>query len=146
MNYVAIMILFLMQAYQPPSGPPPRTSSGKVDFSGVWARPCVPDMTQDAANQKGAADLPFTPWGESEWKNYDAANGDYTGACLPFGMTRSVNSPGPIQIMQNDTYVALMFETNNWLKSLLQTIDEVRLHRFTRLWHGPEGHVRFGNN
>jgi len=114
MNYVAIMILFLIQAYQPPSGPPPKTSSGKVDFSGVWARPFVPDMTQDTANQKGTADLPFTLWGESEWKKYDAGNGDYTGACLPFGMTRSINSPGPIQIMQNDTYIAFMFETNNW--------------------------------
>ena len=25
-------------------------------------------------------------------------NGDYTGACLPFGMTRSVNTPEPMQI------------------------------------------------
>jgi hypothetical protein len=59
-------------------------SSGKVDFSGVWQKPYVPDMTKDGTNQKGMPELPFTPWGEADWKKYDAADGDYTGACLPF--------------------------------------------------------------
>ena len=27
------------QNYTPPSGPAPRTPSGKVDFSGVWEKP-----------------------------------------------------------------------------------------------------------
>src|SRR2546422_264563 len=79
--------------FQPPVGPTPRTHSGKVDFSGVWQKAYVPDMTKDGKDQKGTAILPFTPWGEAEWKKYDAANGDYTGACLPFGMTRSVTTP-----------------------------------------------------
>ena len=61
-------------------------------------------MTKDGKDQKGVADLPFTPWGEAEWKKYDAADGDYTGACLPFGMTRSINTPEPMQIMQSDKY------------------------------------------
>jgi len=100
--------------YQPPSGPTPRTAAGKVDFSGVWAKPYVPDMTKDGKDQKGMAVLPFTPWGEAEWKKYDAAEGDYTGACLPFGMTRSVNTPEPMQILQNDKYFGFLFEQNSW--------------------------------
>ena len=60
------------------------------------------------------ADLPFTPWGEAEWKSYDAAEGDYTGACLPFGMTRSMNTPEPMQFMQSDTYLSFLFEQNSW--------------------------------
>jgi hypothetical protein len=100
--------------YQPPSGPTPRTAKGKVDFSGVWEKPYVPDMTKDGRNQKGFPDLPFTPWGEHEWKTYDAAEGDYTGACLPFGMTRSMNTPEPMQLMQSDTYLAFLFEQNSW--------------------------------
>ena len=100
--------------YQPPSGPTPRTHSGKVDFGGLWEKPYVPDMTKDGRNQKGMPELPFTPWGEHEWKIYDAAEGDYTGACLPFGMTRAMNTPEPMQIIQNDKYLAFLFEQNSW--------------------------------
>lgn len=94
--------------------PTPRLSNGKPDLSGVWERPYVPDMTATGRNQRGHAELPFTPAGLADWKGYDAANGDYTGSCMPFGMTRSFNSPYPIQIMQNDTYVAMLFEQNTW--------------------------------
>jgi hypothetical protein len=102
------------QDYRLPAGPTPRTPSGKVDFSGVWEKPYVPDMSQDGKGQKGHADLPFTAWGEAEWKAYDAANGDYTGACLPFGMTRSMNTPEPMQFMQSDSYLSFLFEQNSW--------------------------------
>src|SRR5579864_1574821 len=72
------------RAFQPPAGPTPHLASGHVDFSGVWSKPYVPDMTKDGTDQKGMAVLPFTPWGDAEWKKYDAAEGDYTGSCLPF--------------------------------------------------------------
>ena len=117
---VTLMILVLVplgaqeQAPTPPSGPAPRLANGRIDLSGVWQKPYVPDMTKDGPNQKGTATLPFTPWGDAEWKAYDAANGDYTGACLPFGMTRAFNTPEPMQIVQNDKYVALLFEQNSW--------------------------------
>jgi hypothetical protein len=102
------------QDYKPPTGPAPRTASGKVDFSGVWEKPYVPDMTKDGKGQQGVGDLPFTPWGEAEWKKYDAADGDYTGACLPFGMTRSMNTPEPMQFLQSDKYLGFLFEQNSW--------------------------------
>jgi hypothetical protein len=100
--------------FKPPEGPAPRLPSGKVDFSGVWQKPYVPDMSKDGKDQKGYPELPFTPWGETEWKSYDAAEGDYTGSCLPFGMTRSVNTPEPMQIMQSDKYFTFLFEQNSW--------------------------------
>jgi hypothetical protein len=102
------------QDYRPPAGPAPRTASGKVDFSGVWQKPYVPDLTKESKEFTGVPDLPFTPWGAAEWKNYDAAEGDYTGACLPFGMTRAINTPEPMQIMQSDAYLAFLFEQNSW--------------------------------
>jgi hypothetical protein len=100
--------------YRPPAGPTPRTSAGKVDFSGVWQKPYAPDLTKNGKDFNGVAELPFTPWGAAEWKKYDAADGDYTGACLPFGMTRSINTPEPMQIMQSDKYFAFLFEQNSW--------------------------------
>ena len=45
---------------------------------------------------RGIGDLPFTPWGQTEWKNYDVAKFDYTGHCLPAGLTREMNTPMPI--------------------------------------------------
>ena len=101
------------RAFQPPAGPTPHLASGHVDFSGVWSKPYVPDMTKDGTDQKGMAVLPFTPWGDAEWKKYDAAEGDYTGSCLPFGMTRSVNTPEPMQIVQTEKYFTFLFEQNS---------------------------------
>ena len=114
MNAIATFAFIFLQVFQPPAGPTPRTPSGKVDLSGLWAKPYVPDMTKDGPGQKGMAALPFTAWGETEWKNYDAAQGDNTGACLPFGMTRAINTPEPMQIIQSDTYLAFLFEQNSW--------------------------------
>jgi hypothetical protein len=101
----------------PPStagGPVPRAADGKPDLSGLWQRPYVPDMSKNGKGQTGTPDLPFTEAGMKTWKSYDAANGDYTGACLPFGLMRSMNSPDPIQIMQNSGYVSLLYEQNTW--------------------------------
>src|SRR5260370_30887127 len=96
------------------TGRAPRTADGKPELSGVWERPYVPDMTKNGRGQQGAAQLPFTTWGANDWKSYDPANGDYTGSCLPFGLTRSMNSPHPMQIMQNAKYWALLYEQNTW--------------------------------
>jgi hypothetical protein len=98
-------------AAQPPA---PRLANGKPDLNGAWQRPYVPDMTRNGRDQKGEAELPFTPAGLADWSSYDAANGDYTGSCFPFGLMRSVNAPYPLQILQTDNYVGLLFETNTW--------------------------------
>ena len=106
-------------AQRGPTAPPvpaaaPRMSSGKPDLSGVWEWPYVPDMTRSARNQKGYPDPPFTAAGLADWKSYDAANGDYTGSCMPYGLNRSFNAPYPMQIVQTDKSVTLLFELNNW--------------------------------
>jgi hypothetical protein len=97
-----------------PAAPAPRTPDGKPDLSGLWQRPYVPDMSKSTKGQEGMPELPFTEAGLKAWKSYDAAQGDYTGSCLPFGLMRSMNSPDPIQIMQSPTYVALLYEQNTW--------------------------------
>jgi hypothetical protein len=117
--------------------PVPRRADGKPDLTGVWMPPYVPDMTLNRRDQRGyaeppfspddtpqarqarydkgsKAELPFTPSGLKDWAEYDAASGDYTGSCFPFGLQRSVNAPYPFQIMQDERHVALMFEINTW--------------------------------
>jgi hypothetical protein len=93
----------------------PRLPDGKPNLQGVWDHPYVPDMSKDGKDQKGAGELPYTQWGADNFKHYNPADFDYTGHCLPFGLMRSINVGGyPIQIMQNDDYVALLFEQNTW--------------------------------
>lgn len=107
------------KGYTPPTGPAPRTQAGKPDFSGVWDHPYVPDMSRsnprNPAIQKAPGELPYTAAGTANIAAYDPAkNGDYTGMCMPFGLMRSMNSPYPIQIMQNDRYIAFLFEQSTW--------------------------------
>jgi len=100
--------------YEAPKGPAPRLANGHPDFSGVWQTPRMADVTKDMPCCKGAGQLPYTAWGKQQWDAYDAAKGDYAGSCLPFGLFRSVGGPHPAQIIQNDKYIAFMFEQNSW--------------------------------
>jgi hypothetical protein len=96
-----------------PQGPAPRLN-GKPDFSGVWQPPRMADVTVDSPCCKGVGPLPFTAWGKQKWESYAAEEGDYAGACLPFGLLRSVGGPHPVQIMQSDKYISFMWEQNSW--------------------------------
>ena len=128
-------------APQEPAGPAPRMTNGKPDMSGHWANPYTPNMAQRAVDpktrqplmfaRKGEAlptaqasatgggprtyDLPYTEWGLKQWIEYDPVNkGDYAGSCLPFGMSRNINSPHGVQILQNPDALAFLFEQNTW--------------------------------
>lgn len=96
----------------------PRTPWGKPDLNGIWERPYVSNMLAagNGTTQIGPGDRPFTEAGQRNIDNYDPAKGDYTGSCLPFGLTRAMNSPDPIQFMQNETHLALLYEQNTWFK------------------------------
>src|ERR1044071_4949630 len=91
----------------------PRTADGKPDMNGVWQRPYVPDMARNAKDQQGAGELPFTAWAADNFKSYDPAKFDYTGHCLAQGLTRSMNSPFPIEIFQTGKRVAVLYEAWN---------------------------------
>src|SRR5690349_16463402 len=91
----------------------PRLSNGKPDLNGVWERPYVPDMSSSGRGQQGPGALPFTPWGAQTFKSYDVTKFDYTGHCLPQGLTRSMNSPFPIEIFQTTKRLAVLYEAWN---------------------------------
>jgi hypothetical protein len=96
--------------------------------------PYVPDMTKDGRNQKGMPELPFTEWGLNDWKHYDPVEGDYTGACLPFGLSRSINTPEPMQIVQTEKYFTFLFEIGNWFEVV--PIDGRKHREIDPTWFG----------
>jgi hypothetical protein len=122
----------------PPAGPAPKLPNGHPDLSGLWANPYTPNMARgnsvldpmtrqplnfarkgekltDAVDPNRTFDLPYTEWGLKHWKEYDPVNkGDYAGTCLPFGMSRNINSPHGVQIIQNVDALAFLFEQNTW--------------------------------
>jgi len=127
-----------------PAGPTPRLANGKPDLSGHWANVYTPNMAgrgsvldptkknADGTNpqlvfpgqgdpipeSKGTPktfDLPYTAWGRKQWAEYDpVANGDYAGSCLPFGMSRNINSPHGLQMVHSVDALAILFEQNTW--------------------------------
>jgi hypothetical protein len=104
--------------------PAPRLPSGKPDFSGVWARPGTQDLTRTFTNANGTSNkgepnpLPFTSWGQAQWDNYNPnKDGDYAGSCMPFGWIRSF-TPHPMQILQNNEYIAFLFEQSTMFQAV----------------------------
>ena len=100
-----------------PSGTIPRAADGKPSLSGVWDIPYVPDMSKTGRPspggtpaQIGPGALPFTAWGAQDFKNYNPEKFDYTGHCLPMGWTRQMNTPMPLEIMQEPNRIAILFE------------------------------------
>jgi hypothetical protein len=85
----------------------PRLPDGKPDLTGVWNIPYVSDMS------RGIGPLPYTAWGEANFKAYDPAKFDYTAHCLPAGLTRQMNTPMPLEIFQMPKRVAILFEAWN---------------------------------
>jgi hypothetical protein len=96
----------------------PRLPWGKPDLNGIWARPYVSDMARSGRNQEGPGELPFSEAGRKNFENYDPSKGDYTGSCLPFGLLRSMNSPDPVQFIQTEDHLALLYEQNSWFKAI----------------------------
>jgi hypothetical protein len=123
------------------AGAVPQLANGKPDLSGHWNNPYTPDMAakgkvldpktrqplefsrelipdakaQAAGGTARTVDLPYTDWGLKHWKTYDPVNdGDYAGSCLPFGMSRNINSPHGVQFVQSPQALAMLFEQNTW--------------------------------
>lgn len=86
----------------------PRLHDGKPDLNGVWQIPYTPDMSRGLDGG-----LPFTDVGAADFEKYDPTEFDYTGHCLPPGLTRLVNTPNPMEIVQTPKKLALLFEGFN---------------------------------
>ena len=95
--------------------PAPRLANGKPSMTGVWDNTRRADVT-DKSIPGFVTELPYTAWGKSKWDGYDTfmqTNGDYVGNCLPFGMSRSIYGPHPLQMIHDNDHLAMLFEQNS---------------------------------
>lgn len=116
-------ILFVLPAEVTSQDKPiPRLANGKPDLSGFWDTVHVVDMTRDydrcgtgqrGCTAQGVKDLEslYTPYAAEENKKQKF---DYGGHCMPFGYVRSWGSIFPIQLVQNNDSLAILFEMFNW--------------------------------
>src|SRR5688572_32344729 len=96
-------------------GPAPRLPNGKPSMTGVWDNTRRADVTNKAI-PGFVKELPYTAWGKAKWEGYDnfmQTNGDYVGNCLPFGMSRSIYGPHPLQIIHDNDHLVMLFEQNS---------------------------------
>jgi hypothetical protein len=97
------------------TAPAPRLANGKPSMTGVWDNTRRADVTNPAIPGFVKA-LPYTAWGKSKWDTYDSfmqTNGDYVGNCLPFGLSRSIYGPHPLQIIHDTDHLVMLFEQNS---------------------------------
>jgi hypothetical protein len=137
LSAACVVLLLGQQAFAQTTAAIPRLPSGKPNLNGTWEFPYVPDMggKGNGRNQIGAGELPYTAAGKLNMDRYDPSKGDYTGACLPFGHVRSMNSPNPVQFFQTDTDFAYLFEVNTWHHAF-KIGGESDIHDLPATWYG----------
>ncbi|HKE82303.1 MAG TPA: hypothetical protein VKB50_01045 [Vicinamibacterales bacterium] len=117
--------------------PTPRTSDGKVDFSGIWMRagggggrgrqgaPPPPTTTADGIPLSTFGEvagrgfqLPLQPWAADLKKRRMADNNKDNPDvwCLPIGLMQYHNHPQPRQIVQTKNLMLITYESNYGLR------------------------------
>lgn len=76
------------------------SESWKGDLTGTWQGPYTADLTRNTSAQ-------LTPWGKAKFDAFDGT----TDPCLPVGVTRQINAPDPVQIVQTPQRVVILYES-----------------------------------
>jgi hypothetical protein len=96
------------------NGPAPRLPNGKPSMAGMWSQTRRADVTNTRIPGY-VPELPYTPWGKRQWDNYDPnKHGDYAGSCLPFGWSRTLYGPHPIEFVQDNDKLIMLAEQDTW--------------------------------
>ncbi len=81
--------------------------SWKGDLTGIWQGPYTSDLTKGTTAS-------LTPWGQEQFKKFDGK----MDPCLPVGVTRQINAPDPIEIVQTPQRVVILYESWHIFRSI----------------------------
>jgi hypothetical protein len=146
------------------AAPPPRTSYGKPDFSGLW-EPAHTVTTGPGAGLNGTPSLPFaiptspddppvaqffnigagfkeglpmTPWA-SQLRAQRKGNGNKDNPdalCLPLGLTQLHMHPQPREIVQTQREIVILYEANGNVRRILTDGRPLPNNDPTPWWYG----------
>ena len=117
------------------TAPPPRTTEGHVELSGVWevprmgGRPLpavvaqpgeIPAATFRNAGAGFREGLPFQPWALELQKKRAAENSKYNpdALCLPIGLMQYHMHGQPRKIVQTPGLIVILYESNGGIRQI----------------------------
>ena len=138
---------------QPAPPPPPirRMPDGKPDLTGWWqadagganyglenkpANGLIPPSRGVVVDPPDGK-LPYQPWARAERNERELPHRGYddpTAHCFVAGVPRAMYTPSPLQIIQPEGYVVMLFERMNWRQVPLD--GRAHIPDDIRLWQG----------
>ena len=138
---------------QPTPAPPPirRMPDGKPDLTGWWqadaggsnyglenkpANGLIPPSRGVVVDPPDGK-LPYQPWARAERNERELPHRGYddpTAHCFVAGVPRAMYTPSPLQIIQPEGYVVMLFERMNWRQVPLD--GRAHIPDDIRLWQG----------
>jgi hypothetical protein len=117
------------RAKNPPdlSAPAPRLSNGKPDLTGAWS-PDDNRYLRDIARDLKPDDVPYQPWAKAlfeQRKDGSHSFEDPDAHCLPQGVPKIDSVAYPWKVIQQPTYVAIIYETFTYWRQIFMDGREV---------------------
>jgi hypothetical protein len=117
-------------------GPAPKLPNGHPSMAGLWSQTRRADVTNPKVQAGFVPALPYTAWGKRQWDNYDVVkHGDYAGSCMPFGWSRTLYGPHPLQFVQDDDKLIMLAEQNTWF-TIIYTDGRPHDKEIASTWYG----------
>ena len=79
----------------------------KGKLGGVWQPPYTNDLMR-------GTEAELTPWGKDQFAKFQGT----VDPCLPVGVTRQINAPDPIEIVQTPDRVVILYESWHVFRSI----------------------------
>jgi hypothetical protein len=96
------------------TGPTPKTTDGKPDFSGFWMPPQQGiRFLLNIASGMDDKDIPLQPWAAQVLQERIANNGkEHPGArCLPSGIPEKISIPDGLKVVQTPDLIVFLYES-----------------------------------